>query len=209
MKRAAPVTLVYASIFTLLLMAEVFAQDQYVTITKIENPARSRANLRDSFDKKAQLTAVDIPLKELLISIGKQHDLSVKADLFAAPSLSQTVTITTRATRLSEVLRKICQSLDLTYVVRDDTLVITTSRNAAANPRAKVITVPHSLLDDKIALAKALSWSLALGNFHARATTTDAVTVVGDSLRVVGHARKFHEVELFLEEMNAMKLETR
>ena len=198
-------TVFLVGLFAVSFCSAVGAQDAYLGITTIKNTDLARANLLEAFGKKTSLAIKDAPIKDPLKLIAETHDLTIKTDQYGLASMMERSNLTVKDRPLSEVLRKLLKPLDLTYLVRGHTLVITTARVAASQPRAKVISLPPGLRQDKQAIAKALSWFLAVEKPGTRPSTIEAVTVVGDSLRVVGHARSFHKVEAFLEDLSRVR----
>ena len=99
--------------------------------------------------------------------------------------------------RLSNVLRLLLKKPRLTYLIRDDALVITSPKSAAKNQTIKWIALPQELIERKESVVKALMGSLRLETWNMRGGMFE-VAIVGDSLRVVGHERLFDHVESFL-----------
>lgn len=194
-----------AACFTASFRSAASAQDAYLGITTIEKTDLAKANLLEAFGEKISLSCKDVPLKDSLKLIAEHHDLTIRVGQYGLASMMECSSLTLKDRPLSEVLRKLLKPHDLTYLIRGHTLVITTMRVAVSQPRAKMLELPPSLGEDKQSLAKALSWFLAVEKPGSHPSTSEAVTVVGDALRVVGHARSFHEIEAFLDHLNRVR----
>ena len=117
--------------------------------------ARIRATLSDETTQ----SFIDTPLQDALMTIAKTHELPIVLDRRSLEEIGITpdipVTIDLRKVSLRSFLRLMLRNLDLTYMVRDQVLQITTRERAAQSLAIKMYAVSPELTDkmDKIIAA--------------------------------------------------------
>lgn len=112
---------------------------KYSTDMYQESPADAR--IRKALDEATDLDFVETPLGDAVLFLKDRHGIEIQLDVRALDEIGSSsdvpVTIQARGITLRSALRLLLKQLDLTYVVQDEVLLITTPEKAAA------ILVPH------------------------------------------------------------------
>ncbi|TWT65281.1 hypothetical protein [Allorhodopirellula solitaria] len=163
-------------------------------------------SLRAALRRSISLRVPDVPLKEALHILSEMADIPILIDTRALREIeiSTDSPITVRASNISthSMLRLILRNLDLTYVIENEVILITTPSVAEQTLALKTYVLPHELVtrSDKILSAlitnvKPDVWSEAGGT-----STSSAI----DNVLVISTTEDVHDdVESFL-----LKVET-
>ena len=189
------------------------AQNSPVTVPVAESKPTELSvagkRIRAVLASKISLSAKHAQLSEVLRIIDEHSDITISTDQQALRGLEhQPITVEARDVRLSAALGLLLKKPRLTYVIRDDALVITSVKTAAEHQRIKLIAVPEELIKRKEDVVKALvnSCRRELGNMPGGSFE---ITVAGNSLRVVGHEHVFQHVESSLIRMRESNAKSR
>ena len=181
------------------------AQEAARRMPKPSKPGTELERLRSALRTEFTLRTKDASLGKIISLIGDSLEITISLDRHVPDQLQdladQTITIDFVDGRLSDLLGELLQEGNFTYIIRNDALVITTKDFAAKHPRAKLIVIPNEMREKKEAVAKSLSWALYVASLETNETVSP-ITVEGNSLRVVGHARTFEDVESLLSKMS-------
>lgn len=142
--------------------------------------AAARARIESVLSATTQFEYLDEPLKDVVDDIHVRHEIQIVFDRRAledvGTDLSTPVTISVAGTTLRSALRLLLRNLDLTYVIHDEVLMITTSDAAKSQLSTRFYPVPetipcredlesiNTLLTDSVAPE---SWDSVGGTAHA------------------------------------------
>jgi hypothetical protein len=117
----------------------------------MERRTELEQQIYQALDERTECQFADTPLADVVDFFKAQHDIDIQIDFKAfqdeAVDASAPVSRTCRGVRLKSALRTILRDLNLTYVVRDEVLTITT--RSAADEMMEIRTYPVSdLLGD-------------------------------------------------------------
>lgn len=112
----------------------------------------------DIFDrtlaKPVSVDFTDVPILDALASLVKEYHLPLWIDKAAISEAGidekSSVTLRLEGVSLRTVLRLICEPLQLTWMVRDDALVVTTAVRSASRLETRIYEVGHLLYQNNI-----------------------------------------------------------
>ena len=133
------------------LVAQVSEQTKQADPTTGEKPAaQKRAAVRDILDRRVPIDFSESPLSAVMQQLSEQNGITVFLDARrlqdVGVNLDTPVTMSFREIRLRTFLDLMLGNLDLTYLVKDDVLVITTAEHAE-NERVIRVYDCRELLD--------------------------------------------------------------
>ncbi len=105
--------------------------------TTVEIGGRNEKRIVEALKQATQFEFVETPLRDVVDYIKDLHHIEIQLDNKAMrqagiDASSSQVTINLKGVSLQSALRRLLRQLDLDYVIRDEVLFITTSREAAA-----------------------------------------------------------------------------
>ena len=112
-----------------------------------ENEAEMR--IKASLDNETTQTFINVPLEEAVQTISRTHNIPIVVDRRALEelglSIDVTVSIDLKNVTLRSFLRLMLRELDLTYLVKDEVLQITTIEAAEQNLVLELYVLPPNL----------------------------------------------------------------
>ena len=114
--------------------------------------AASEKRIRDAMNHSTSISAIELPLAEAIYTLSRQHDIPMVIDRRALEELGlsheEPVTLDLKNVSLRSVLRLMLRDLDLTYMVKDEVLQITTVDAAESSLSVRVHRLPAELTGD-------------------------------------------------------------
>jgi hypothetical protein len=153
-----------------------------------------------ALDEPMSLDVVEMPLRDVVLYLVDRHGvpLILLADKLeeASVGLDTPITKNLNGISLRSVLQLVLKDLELTYVLRDEALVITTPEDAEA--RLRTVAYP---VHDLVTVAKGLADFDPLIELLSASLTPDSwgdgnnngIRVVGDGWLIVEHTDNVHE----------------
>jgi RNA polymerase sigma factor (sigma-70 family) len=159
------------------------------------------------------LDFIDTPLDQVIQVISDEQEIQVVFDKMAldavAISPDQPVTCTVSGVRLQSALRLLLRELELTYVVRDDVLLITTEDEAATMLETHIYDVSKILADAGVQiedLAKIVPATVESDSWEVNGTGEGEIEPLGKRLLVINQTQFMHEkVADFLQQLRAVR----
>lgn len=172
--------------------------------------------IQHKLGKETSMTAVSLPLVEFFHQLSSMHEIPIVVDRRALEeiglSAEEPVTISLNNVSLRSLLRLALREFDLTYMIKDEVLQITTIESAEQNLIVRAYTIPGIFVPKADDLVKALqttvipeAWDLIGG--PSRAAVVENVLVVAgtdylhdetaDFLKMVEEASGKHPKETF------------
>ena len=105
-------------------------------INALETPAetRSRAAIEAALDSRTEIKVVETPLQDVIDHLKKYHSIEIQIDVKALSDVGITpderITRDLKGISLRSALRLMLRDLDLTYIICDEVLLITTPEEA-------------------------------------------------------------------------------
>jgi hypothetical protein len=101
--------------------------------------------IQSKLDEQTEVEFIETPLQDIVESLKTKHDLPIRIDLraFEEAAIATDAPITTRLSDISlrSALKHLLRPLELTYVVRDEVLLVTTSADPYLYDNARVYPV--------------------------------------------------------------------
>lgn len=182
---------------------QAIANKEVRIIPKAE-PSEATARIRAAMNDETRLEFIETPLEEAVQQISALHDIPVFVDRRSLEEIGLTpdtpVNISLQNVSLRSALRVMLSELDLTYIVKDEILRISTIETAEQNLVVEMYVFPEALTDksDKVlaALTAAVTpqvWTLQGGPCNA--------SVIDNVLVVSAHETVHEDVIEFLQKL--------
>lgn len=119
-------------------------------------PTEAEERIRSELGEKTVVSFIETPLEDVVRFIAEKHDIPVIVDQRAMEEIGLStdvpITMDLRNVSLRSTLKLILRDLDMTYVVKDEVLMVTTVEAAEKNLILKTYKFPDDLSDrgDKI-----------------------------------------------------------
>lgn len=130
---------------------------------KLTAPASSdaTAKIRAAMNDETSQTFIELPLADAIQQISATHDIPIVVDRRALEeiglSADEPVTLSLHKVTLRSFLRLMLRDLDLTYMVKDEVMQITTIEAAEQNLVIEMYTIDPSLTEKADQVIKALT----------------------------------------------------
>lgn len=149
---------------------------------------------------------VELPLRDAMRQLGEFHDIPIVVDSRALEDLGLStdvpVTIALKDVTLRSFLRLMLRELDLTYLVKDEVLQITTTEAAEGNLVLESYTFPEALVERSDKVVTALTATVQPQQWST--TGGPCSVVVVDHVLMVSATESVHEdVVEFLQKLQA------
>ncbi len=134
-------------------------------------------------------------MKDAVHQLSQQHDIPIVVDIRALEefglSSEEPVTLSMRDVSLRSFLRLLLRELDLTYVIKDEVLQITTTEAAKTNLVLQTYPFPETLINKSEQVIAALTATVTPAQWetHGGPSTVAAV----DNVLVVSGSDSVHE----------------
>lgn len=159
-----------------------------------------------SLEKKTTLEEFNTPLNKVCAKISELHDIPVLVDRRALEEIGlnddNPVTIKVEDVTLRSALRLMLRESDLTYIVRDEVLQITTVEAAEQNLRTEMFKLRGKLVTRTDTLIQAIQANVVPGTWEALGGPSTMV-VFDDVLIVSATDDVINQVERFLGQLAA------
>lgn len=130
-------------------------------------PPRDHAmewRIQAALDDETTQTFIETPLSEALATISETHNIPIVADGRALEEIGLTpetrVSLNLKNVSLRSFLRLMLRGLDLTYLIKDEVLQITTAQAAEQNLILKMYVLPENLAGKSDSVIKVLTHSI-------------------------------------------------
>ena len=124
-----------------------------------------------SFDKKTTIQAAEMPLTGVCGLLSQMHGIPVLVDRRSLEEIGLTsdtpINVSLKGVTLRSALRLILRDLDLTYLVKDEVLQITTLEAAEQNLEIRMYKLPRDKIDDKNAIIQAITTNVVPDTWEA------------------------------------------
>lgn len=168
---------------------------------QIGDKEASHARILEKLDELTTHSFIEIPLSDAVLDLSQYHDIPIVIDSRALEeiglSAEEPISISLKNVTLRSYLRLMLRSLDLTYLIKDEVMQITTIEAAEQNLIVKIYKFPDDLVSESDALVSAINktivpdtWDLfggpssitSLKNVLIISTTSDVHDQVSDLL---------------------------
>jgi type II secretory pathway component GspD/PulD (secretin) len=128
--------------------------------------------LRAALSEMTTFTFVNLPLSDAVKFLGVLHDIPIVVDKRALEeiglSAEEPVTLSLKNVRLRSFLRLLLRNLELTYMIRDEVLQITTPEAAKTNMVLQTYPFPETLIDKSEQVITALTATVTPAQWEAQ-----------------------------------------
>ncbi len=141
--------------------AEVTRADSKETEpAKDAGPLSPEENIRAELNHKTSIRFVEAPLAEAVKRLSEAHQIPILIDLRALEEIGlsskEPVNLTVKDISLRSALRLLLNDLELSYMIRNEVLLITTEESAEQNLIVRVFPLPASLIGSEDSVIKAV-----------------------------------------------------
>lgn len=149
------------------------------------------------------------PLEQILAKLGDDLQIPFEVDLtsldLAGVAADSPVTLNAPSCSLREVLRRLCEPLELTYVVTESSIKITTLDAAQADPAMRFYDLSYILPNsaNTVTLVNVIQQSVDADDWLA-AGGTNTINVVGSMMVVSAPETTHHRIEVLLQNISLM-----
>ncbi len=123
-------------------------------------PLSSEENIRSELNQKTSIRFVDATLAEAVKSLSQAHQIPILIDLRALEEIGlsskEPVSLAVKNISLRSALRLLLNHLELSYMIRNEVLLITTEESAEQNLNVRVFQLPASLTGSEVEIVKAV-----------------------------------------------------
>ena len=173
--------------------------------SKAKTKTTAEQRIRAALAEPTRLELIRVPLGELPEIIKERHGIEVQTDRKAlgqvAASEDDPITRALDGITLASALRLILDELDLTYVIRDEVLMLTTNKAAAAMIETRIHDVSDLLTGDES--ADSLAEKLIVLSPDVKNTR---VVPFGNTLAVRASLPVHSELETVLKKLRAAQV---
>jgi hypothetical protein len=161
--------------------------------------------IRATLSENTTATFIELPLADAVQQLSEQHDIPIVVDKRALEEFGLShdvpVNLSLKNVSLRSFLRLLLRDLDLTYMIRDEVLQITTAEAAKTNLVLQTYPFPETLIDKSEQVIAALTATVTPAQWetHGGPSTVAAV----DNVLVVSGPDAVHEgVVEFLQKLD-------
>lgn len=168
-------------------------------------PASRVAEKREDIDSEARIRAalldetthifIDTPLQDAVAAISQTHDIPILIDRRALEEFGITpdtpVSIDLKNVSLRSFMRLMLRDLELTYIVKDEVMQLTTIEKAEKNLVVRMHPFPKTLVDKSDQVLKALQGSVSPSAWEAVGGPASAHVV--ENIIAVSATEHIHE----------------
>jgi hypothetical protein len=167
-----------------------------------ESPAT--IHLRAALDEKTTQTFINTPLQDAIRLIADTHDIPIIVDRRALEeiglSVDEPVVLSLKNVSLRSFLRLMLRDLDLTYMIKDEVMQITTVEAAEQNLVVEMYKFPADLTDKSDKLLKALTSGVVPDAWESLGGPCSVTAI--DNVLIVSATESIHEdVKSFLDKL--------
>ena len=159
------------------------------------SPAESEARIRSALGDMTSQSFIELPLADVARVLSEAHDIPIVVNSRALEEIGlspdEPFNLSLNNVTLRSFLRLGLHSYDLTYLVQDEVLQITTPEYAARSLVLQTYRIPDSLADNPDELLKALTTTVTPDEWQEKGGPC-AVAVL-DSVLVVSASEYVHE----------------
>lgn len=125
---------------------------RFPSITLEEAP-QARQRIEAALDKKTECDYLDTPLKDVIDEIAIRHEIPIIINVKALEDFGigtdSPISINLKGVTLRSALRLMLRELDLTFLIKDELLQITTPEDAESKLRSRLYSVSSLLPSDR------------------------------------------------------------
>ncbi len=151
-------------------------------------------------------TMVELPLSEAMAQLAETHDIPIVVDRRALEEIGishdQPVTLSLKNVTLRSFVRLMLRELDLTYIVDDEVMQITTREVAERKTTLEMYRFPKQLVADTDAIIRSLTSAVSPDSWTERGGPC-SVTAIENILVVSAPATVQDDVTNFLVKLSA------
>ena len=151
--------------------------------------------LRAALNEQTTATFVNLPLMDALQQLGENHDIPIVVDRRALEEVGlsgeEPVTLSLKNVSLRSFLRLCLRDLDLTYVIDDEVLQITTTEAAERHLILETYLFPGGLIDKSEQVITALTATVTPTQWEMSGGSSTVAAV--DNVLVVSGSQSVHE----------------
>ena len=168
--------------------------------------------LRRELDSKTSVRFIESPLSDAVMQLSQAHDIPLLIDNRALEEIGlssqEPVNLTVVNVSLRSALRLMLAEHELTHVIRDEVLIITTQEAAEQNLSPRVFLLPESLKGNEDEVIRAVQATVVPDIWDVSGGPATNVSVK-DTLVVSATERVLEEVDALLDKIStAMKTPT-
>lgn len=171
-------------------------------------PTVREAKIRAAFDDETSQTFVETPLEEACKRISKTHNIPILIDRRALEEIGLTpdtpVNVWVEKVKLRSAIRLMLRELDLTYLVADEFLQITTIEAAERNLATKMLKLDQTLLAEKDDLIKVIQKNIVPDAWESSGGPA-SMMYLGDILIISATDDVIHQAEVIIGKLTALR----
>ncbi|TWU32977.1 FecR family protein [Novipirellula artificiosorum] len=161
-----------------------------------QHPSTDLENqIRQTLAANASLVAVEMPLEEMAAWLSREHNVPIVLDRRALEEIGLTpdvpVNLSLRNVSLRSLLKLALRELDLTYVVKNEVLMITTQEAAENNLILRTYVFPAGLADKGDKVVDVLKKTVTPDTWDTLGGSCSAESI--DNVLVVSAMEEVHE----------------
>ena len=165
------------------------------------NQAESEMRIRATLSDETSSRFIDTPLVEAIQAISSMHNIPIVVDRRALEEIGLShdtpVNIELKNVSLLSFLRLMLRDLDLTYMIKDEVLQITTVESAEQNLATRMYRIPNELVPKADQIMLAMQSAVVPGTWNTTGGPSTAVSI--DHVLIVSTTSDVHhQVENFL-----------
>ena len=162
--------------------------------------------IREELNSKTSVRFIEAPLSDAVMQLSQAHDIPMLIDNRALEEIGlssqEPVNLSVMNVSLRSALRLMLAEHELTHMLRDEVLVITTQEAAEQNLSPRVFRVPESLAGHEDEVIRAVQGTVVPDIWDVSGGPATIVSVK-DTLVVSATERVLEEVEALLEKISA------
>ena len=167
-------------------------------------PSEATMRIRSSLGDETSQTFVELPLVDAVQQISQTHDIPIVVDRRALEEVGLTpdtpVTLSLTRVTLRSFLRLMLRELELTYIVKDEVMQITTVESAEQNLIVEMYKFSEELSGKSDQILKALTSSVVPAAWDVKGGPCSVTTI--DNVLIIYATETIHEdVIKFLQKL--------
>ncbi len=175
----------------------------------IERPSESdrlkpEERIRNELKEWTSIHFVESPLSDAVRQLAEMHDIPILIDNRALEEIGLTalepVNLSLKNVSLEKALRLLLSNLDMTYMIHNEVLVITTAEAAEQNLGLRVIPLPASLIGEQEDVITAIETTI-VPDIWQSAGGPARIAFVKNTLVVAATDPVMEDVESFLQKL--------
>ncbi len=169
-----------------------------------EGATESTMRIRAALDDETTQAFVDTPLQDAILQISRTHDIPIVIDRRALEEIGlsqeEPINLMLRKVTLRSFLRLMLREHELTYVIKDDVMQITTMQAAEGNLVLEMYRFPEELVGQSDTLVKALTSGIVPDAWETLGGPCSVTAI--DHVLIVSATENIHEeVTTFLHKL--------